>query len=57
MCKAIPFGYEYFNDPETAIAPFKCDCGYEGKALELLYIYGGTTSWCPKCKQDNWEFV
>ena len=36
---------------------FKCDCGRVGHISDLLCVNDETTMWCPKCKQDHWNWI
>ena len=36
---------------------FKCKCGRIGHISDLLYVDDETMMWCPRCKEDNWDWT
>lgn len=54
---AIPLREENPEWGGLDLSDFKCECGYTGKAYELLVEPDNDTMYCPVCKTTAWIWV
>lgn len=51
---AIPLAQDVENPPDLGFTCQDENCGYRGKAGELLVEPDNTTMYCPQCGNANW---